>query len=333
MECRRKGNKQKNILMEKHKFYVILFIKNKKKRAANLIKKEKMKKYFILSVLIFCSNFLFSLDAKYFENNKNIDYLYVKSPEGLRIRNKPDLSGNKIGVLYDRMKVKIISVGKETTIDGIKSNWIKILLPVETAQAKENVYGYIFGGYMTDKLDPFSTKEWTDKDLQRYLCRFSWVTGIRSYYQFDADGSYKMGRLESGAGGYGKYTVSIKNKTITVKASYGDEDFESEVKTEIYKIIKIEEDKITLNIDNREFTLRSSLTHDYFYGLLARENFNPSSFELPSYNALMFSFSSDLIKNIDSKNFVKNSMHNLIKMGIYIEDEEYKKEYNLYWNQ
>lgn len=291
-----------------------------------------MKKYFILSVLIFCSNFLFSLDAKYFENNKNIDYLYVKSPEGLRIRNKPDLSGNKIGVLYDRMKVKIISVGKETTIDGIKSNWIKILLPVETAQAKENVYGYIFGGYMTDKLDPFSTKEWTDKDLQRYLCRFSWVTGIRSYYQFDADGSYKMGRLESGAGGYGKYTVSIKNKTITVKASYGDEDFESEVKTEIYKIIKIEEDKITLNIDNREFTLRSSLTHDYFYGLLARENFNPSSFELPSYNALMFSFSSDLIKNIDSKNFVKNSMHNLIKMGIYIEDEEYKKEYDLYWN-
>ena len=319
--------------MEKHKFYVILFIKNKKKRAANLIKKEKMKKYFILSVLIFCSNFLFSLDAKYFENNKNIDYLYVKSPEGLRIRNKPDLSGNKIGVLYDRMKVKIISVGKETTIDGIKSNWIKILLPVETAQAKENVYGYIFGGYMTDKLDPFSTKEWTDKDLQRYLCRFSWVTGIRSYYQFAADGSYKMGRLESGAGGYGKYTVSIKNKTITVKASYGDEDFESEVKTEIHKIIKIEEDKITLNIDNREFTLRSSLTHDYFYGLLARENFNPSSFELPSYNALMFSFSSDLIKNIDSKNFVKNSMHNLIKMGIYIEDEEYKKEYNLYWNQ
>lgn len=319
--------------MEKHKFYVILFIKNKKKRAANLIKKEKMKKYFILSVLIFCSNFLFSLDAKYFENNKKIDYLYVKSPEGLRIRNKPDLSGNKIGVLYDRMKIKIISVGEETTIDGIKSNWIKILLPIETAQANENVYGYIFGGYMTDKLDTFSTNEWTDKDLQRYLCRFSWVTGINSYYQFDADGSFKMGRLESGAGGYGKYTVSMNNKTISVKASYGDEFFESEVKTEIYEIKKIEEDKITLNIDNREFTLRPSLTNDCFYRFLPLKNFNPSSFELPSYNALMFSFSSDLIKNIDSKDFVKNSMHNLIKMGIYIEDEEYKKEYNLYWNQ
>jgi len=290
-----------------------------------------VKKHFIL--LIFCSNFLFSFDAKYFENNKNIDYLYVKSPEGLRIRNKPDLSRNKIGVLYDRMKVKIISAGEETTIDGIKSNWIKILLPIETAQAKENVYGWIFGGYLTDKLTPFSTKEWTDKDLQRYLCRFSWVKGINSYYQFDADGSFKMGRLESGAGGYGKYTVSIKNKTITVKASYGDEDFESEVKTEIYKITKIEEDKITVNRDNNEFTLRPSLTHDYFYGLLALKNFNPSSFELPSYNALMFSFSSDLIKNIDSKNFMKNSMHNLIKMGIYIEDEEYKKEYNLYWNK
>lgn len=96
-----------------------------------------MKKYFIGLVLLLCSNFLFSLDSEYFFNNKNIDYLYVNSPEGLRIRNKPDLSANKIGILYDRMKVKIISVGEETTIDGIKSNWIKVLLPVETVQAKK----------------------------------------------------------------------------------------------------------------------------------------------------------------------------------------------------
>ncbi len=292
-----------------------------------------MKKCLFLLVLLFSSNFIFSLDIDYFKNNKNIEYLYVNSPEGLRIRNKPTLSGSKIGVLYDRMKVKIISVGDETTIDGIKSNWVQILLPIETIKSKENVYGWIFGGYLTDKLEPFSTKKWTDNDLQRYLCRFPWVTGTRSYYQFDQDNTYMMGYLESSASGNGKYTVSIKDKTITVKASYGDDEYESKVKTEIYKITNIEEDKISLKIDNSEFTLRPALTHDYFYGPLTSEKFNPGSFELPSYNALMFSFSSDLIKTIDSKNFIKNCTHNFIKMGIFIENEEYLKEYNAYWKK
>jgi hypothetical protein len=292
---------------------------------------EKMKKYLLLLILIFSSNLMFSLDINYFKNNKHIEYLYVNSPEGLRIRNKPTLSGSKIGILYDRMKVKIISIGEETTIDGIKSNWIQILLPIETIKSNENVYGWIFGGYLTEKLEPFSTKNWTDYDLQRYLCRFPWVTGTRSYYQFDQDNSYKMGLLESGAGGNGKYIVSIKDKTITVKASYGDEEYESEVKTEIYKISNIEEDKITLTIDDSEFTLRPALTHDYFYGPLTNEKFKPGTFELPSYNALMFSFSSNLIKNIEAKNFIKNCTPNFIKMGIFIDDEEYLKDFNSYW--
>lgn len=129
-----------------------------------------MKKYLLLIILLFSSNLMFSLEINYFKHNKHIEHLYVNSPEGLRIRNKPTLSGSKIGVLYDRMKVKIISVGEETTIDGIKSNWVQILLPLETIKSNKNVYGWIFGGYLTDKLEPFSTKKWTDNDLQRYLC-------------------------------------------------------------------------------------------------------------------------------------------------------------------
>ena len=131
------------------------------------------------------------------------------------------------------IQARIDGYGEETTIDGIKSNWVQILLPIETIKSNENVYGWIFGGYLTEKLEPFSIKKWTDYDLQRYLCRFPWVTGTRSYYQFDQYNSYKMGLLESGAGGYGKYIVSIKDKTITVKPSYGAEDYESEIKTEI----------------------------------------------------------------------------------------------------
>ncbi|MBB5219361.1 SH3 domain-containing protein [Treponema rectale] len=293
-----------------------------------------MKKYFILLALILCSGYFFSLDSQYFSSNKKIDYLYVKSPEGLRIRNKPDLSGDRTGVLYDRMRVKIISVGKEITIDGIKSNWIKILLPIETVQADENVYGWVFGGYLTDKAEPFSTESWTDNDLKRYLCRFSWVTGTgnRSYYQFNLNNSYSVNLLESGLGGFGEYSVSLKNKTITVKSRYADEDSESEIITDVYKIIKIEEDKLTLNIKGYEFIFIPSINQKVFYEILTQEKFNPGLFYLPSYYALMFPFSSDLIKKIDSRDFINKSMDNLIKMGIYVEDEEYEKAYNSYWN-
>ena len=79
--------------------------------------------------------------------------------------------------------------------------------------------------------------------------------------------------------------------------------------------------------------MRPALTHDYFYGPLTNEKFQPDSFELPSYNALMFSFSSNLIKNIEAKNFIINCTPNFIKMGILIDDEEYLKEYNAYWKK
>lgn len=290
-----------------------------------------MKKKLVFMLLFLSSSYIFSLGTDYFRNNKNINYLYVNSSEGLRIRDTQKLSGNKIGVLYDRMKVKVISIGDEETIDGIKSNWIRILLPIETIKSNVNEYGWIFGGYLTEQLEPFSIENWSDNDLKRYLCRFSWVTGTRSFYQFSLDGVYRMGLLESGAGGSGKYSVSIKNKTITVKASYGDEEYEGKVKTEVFKIIAITEECITLNKDGKEFILRPSVTHDYFYSFLNSKSTHFGTFEEPSYNALNFSFSSDMIKNIENGSFFKSNKDILIKMGIFIDDEEYIKQLNLYW--
>ena len=37
-----------------------------------------------------------------------------------------------------------ISVGEEASVGGIKSNWVKILLPLETLKSNSNVYGWIF---------------------------------------------------------------------------------------------------------------------------------------------------------------------------------------------
>ena len=276
---------------------------------------------------------LFSLDTSYFKKNSNIDHLFVNSAEGLRIRDEPSLSGNKIGVLYDRMSVKVLSVGNETEIDGIKSNWIKILLPIETMKNEENVFGWVFGGYLTNELKPFSTEEWADSDLQRYLCRFSWIEGSRAYLKFDLDGKFSMNLLESGFGGYGKYYTSMKEKTITIKASYGDEDFQSEMKTNVYNIINIEEDKLTLISNNKKIDFRPAFTHILFWGNISKNNKRIETLEENAYTALLFSFAKNMIESISSSNLLKKISTNLVIMGIRIEDEEYMKIYHSYWNQ
>ena len=165
--------------------------------------------------------------------------------------------------------VKIVEIGDETVIDGIKSKWVKILLPIETIKNNKNIYGWVFGGYLTDKLEPFSTDNWSDDDLKRYLCRFPWVTG-RAYRKFESSGAYVMGLLESGAGGSGKYSVSIKNKTITVRASYGDEDFQSEIKQDVFQIIDIKENALTLRLNDVEGELVPSFTNCYFLTCLKK---------------------------------------------------------------
>ena len=50
----------------------------------------------------------------------------------ITIRDSASLYSKKIGTLFDRMVVKVVSIGNEAEIDGIKSNWVQILLPIET---------------------------------------------------------------------------------------------------------------------------------------------------------------------------------------------------------
>ena len=292
---------------------------------------RKMKKNLLILIVFFITSILFALNSEYFNNTK-IDILYVDSIEGLRIRDTPGLTGNRIGVLYDRMVVKVVEIGDETVIDGIKSKWIKILLPIETIKNDKNIYGWVFGGYLTDKLEPFSTDNWSDDDLKRYLCRFPWITG-RAYRKFESSGAYVMGLLESGAGGSGKYSVSIKNKTIKVRASYGDEDFQSEIKQDVFQIIDIKENALTLRLNDVEGELVPSFTNRYFLSCLTSGDIKITEFEEPSLKALMYSFTSDMIKEITGGKNYEILFNNLIKMGIPIEDSEYMKKYKQYWDK
>jgi len=289
----------------------------------------KMKKIILAVMLGLITGSLFGESNDYFNKNKNIDILYVNATEGLRVRDSASLYSKKIGTLFDRMVVKVVSIGNEAEIDGIKSNWVQILLPIETINTGSNVYGWVFGGYLTEKLFPFSTEKWSDADLQRYLSRFSWVSDNR-YRKFSPEGKYFFGLLESGMGGSGKYSVSIKNKTITLSVSYGDEEYKGPVEKEIYKILDIKEDSLLLEIKGSEVTLLPAFTNSNFWEKLARETMRFSSFDEPAMNALRFSFVTSMIKNLPIKDTTV-LWTNLIKMGVKLDNQEFINEYNKTW--
>lgn len=86
------------------------------------------------------------------------NYKYVDSPEGLRIRDSAALSGNRIGGLVHNQKVVVLETGPEAEIDGIKSNWIKIMLPETQTDSFTKTEGWVFGGYLTDVVpEPVTT--------------------------------------------------------------------------------------------------------------------------------------------------------------------------------
>ena len=82
---------------------------------------------------------------------KIVDGLY-RAKENLRLRAKEDISGEIITTMQANTCVKILSLGKEETIDGITDNWVE----VETQFGAKNLEGdflygetgWCFGGYL-----------------------------------------------------------------------------------------------------------------------------------------------------------------------------------------
>ena len=63
---------------------------------------------------------------------------------------------------------------------------------------------------------------------------------------------------------------SKKNKTITVRASYGDKDFQSEIKQDVFQIIDIKENALTLRLNDVDGKLVPSFTNRYFLSCLKK---------------------------------------------------------------
>lgn len=297
-----------------------------------------MKKSIVLITLLFSVFLLFGNDKRFYdENGVILNSLYVDSPEGLRIRKEASLSSEKIGVLFDRQVVKVISIGKEITIDGITSNWVKILLPVESFNNNKRTYGWVFGGYLSNESKPFSTENWTDADLQRYLSRFAWSVGYRQYYYFAPDGKFTSGVYESETGSDGTYTTSVKDMTITVNTDSWDEESEGKLNNCVYKIISITEDSFTFKIENskHEQEMYPAFVSYYFWPQFNLNKIQIDSFTQTAINYLFFDFSSERIKKLsEEEDFNENFYNNMMKLGIVIDwKENYLSTYNTYWNR
>ena len=282
-------------------------------KAAILFFEVIMKKYcFVLAVFLTAACACFSQG-----------YKYVEASSGLRVRDNASLSANKIGVVYDRMKVKVVELGPKVTIDGISSNWVKIVMPLESFKKKTSVTGWVFGGYLTDKLKPFSTAGWTDSDLTIYLTRFAWIYNGFRFMNFGANGKYEFGLMESSLGGDGTYSVSMKDKKIIAKVSYSDDSGEwVDVKTEVYEIDSILEDKLCLKYKGEMLELYPAIfSHDYFYSSLYTSNTScEPSLYLKGYNALFYEWSRKYIDALSNKMEFNDVFYKNMKlMGIDLE--------------
>jgi hypothetical protein len=110
-----------------------------------------MKKIIIIFLIVILSNCTKKENAETIDANQQMDMsetqvtnkiMYVDSPEGLRVRNAPGTSGERIALLDDKMEVLLIQEDEnEVNIDGIKGKWVLIKY--------NDIEGWVFSGFLS----------------------------------------------------------------------------------------------------------------------------------------------------------------------------------------
>jgi hypothetical protein len=78
--------------------------------------------------------------------------MYVNSKEGLRIRDKPDISGKILDVLNHKSSVYIDEKSEtKTIIDNIEECWYLVSI--------DNLHGWVFGGYLRNSIEEIECEE------------------------------------------------------------------------------------------------------------------------------------------------------------------------------
>lgn len=106
------------------------------------------------------------------------DFRFVNSKEGLRIRNKPGIDGEKIGSLKNKEKVEVIA---ETAVleelGLIKARWLEI-------STEDNLTGFVFGGYLEKSLDIIDIIQQVEGEYTTDAYKFRVVIEYQGNQQF-----------------------------------------------------------------------------------------------------------------------------------------------------
>ena len=283
-----------------------------------------------LLCIFFVFSAIFSLSAetgKYYKNKKIVNTMYVDSLEGLRVRDNPTLSGKRICGLVNASPVKIVEVGKETEIDGIKDNWVKILIPAYEWKGDSPEYGWVFGGYLSKEKVKYNLN--STVDIKNLLTSKIWKKEDSSFIKwFSHDGTFCFEKLAAGGGDTGQFTVKDKN-TVTIRGKFYDEYGTSEEYTNTLKIQIINENKIKIDNDYY-FPYIDPLTYRFEDNEFMRNFVYGNYSDTSIYEFIFLENPYSHVYTEEEKNKVAET---LIKYGVDASGTKYEKAYDAYWSK
>ena len=127
--------------------------------------------------------------------------------ENLKLRENGDINGSFITTMHAGTLVKVLSLGKKETIDGIKSNWVEIEVQLggrdkDGKPIKAGKRGWCFGGYLeigeyegSELFDPLRKK--IIRFLDKYLILISSITAaVLFIYNVGENNQINKGKKE-----------------------------------------------------------------------------------------------------------------------------------------
>lgn len=287
---------------------------------------EKMqRKLMLIFAALFLTCSLSAEQNKYYKKDRLVNTLYVNSIEGLKVRDTPSLNGKRICGLVNALPVKIVAVGSSAEIDGIKDNWVKILIPAYEWKTETPEYGWIFGGYLSELKPAYNLNSLAD--IKNFLSSKIWILEKGSFTKkFQHNEEFLAEKLAAGGGTSGVYKVLSKN-SIKITSRFYDEYGTFEEETALMKLEILNENKIRLNgdvyvpyIDPVSYGNLEPL-RDFVYGNYNGESIYSFVFKENPYNHKYTE--EEILKVADE----------LIKYGVDPAGSGYEERYEEYWSK
>ena len=281
---------------------------------------------FCLTVLITST---FADKSRFYENGKVIDTMYVDSKEGLRVRDYPSLKSNRICGLTHRLPVKVVAIGKEETIDGIKAPWVEILIPRYEWKSAEPEYGWVFGGYLSATQPRFKTPS-NKEELFKYLCSFPyWQSNDTPGFNmsFSSDGKFWCGAFEKGEPTVGTFEVVDKD-TVRITSAFMGMEVEIEYTTQELNISEITEYSFKYGGPFFKYHIGSTFCGNLQYDYKYFENFYKEKFTYNKFKRSIYEVEYEYQKD----HFEEELLDKYIQAGISAKGTEYEQQYHDYWD-